>query len=123
MKLSDHFNLSEFACPDGCGKEAGAVDALRALCEAVLEPLRADLGVPLTIHSGFRCGDYNRRCGGAKASQHLLGVAADVKCDKPTDEVHAAAKRIQARRGRGGVGKYARFTHVDNRKGRSSWEG
>ena len=123
MKLSEHFTLREFACPCGCGSEAGKVAALTALCVDVLEPLRAELGVPLTIHSGYRCPAQNRRCGGAKASQHMLGTAADVVCSLPPDAVWEAAKAIQARRGRGGVGRYTRFTHLDNRKGRSSWQG
>ena len=123
MRLSAHFALSEFACACGCGTESGKVEALTALCESVLEPLRAELGVPLAIHSGFRCAVQNRRCGGAKASQHMLGTAADVVCSLPPDAVWEAAKRVQARRGRGGVGKYSRFTHVDNRKGRSNWSG
>jgi hypothetical protein len=53
----------------------------------------------------------------------MLGTAADVRCERPHEVTHAAAKRIQTRRGRGGVGKYDRFTHVDNRKGKASWQG
>jgi uncharacterized protein YcbK (DUF882 family) len=73
--------------------------------------------------SGYRCLAYNRKCGGAKNSQHMLGTAADVRCERPHEVTYAAAKRIQTRRGRGGVGKYDRFTHVDNRKGKASWQG
>jgi hypothetical protein len=50
-RLSPHFLLREFACPCGCVTTPMAVEALTALCIHVLEPLRADVGVALHIHS------------------------------------------------------------------------
>jgi uncharacterized protein YcbK (DUF882 family) len=124
VKLSENFKLSEFACGDGCGGEADHVESLRALCVEVLEPLRAALGgVRLDIHSGYRCAAFNVRCGGAKNSQHMRATAADVKSSAGPDAVWAAALKVQRKRGRGGVGRYSRFTHVDNRARRSNWNG
>lgn len=69
---SEHFSISEFACPC-CG--AVYVDPFLL---PVLEKLRAAAGgVPVRITSGFRCRAHNRKVGGAAASQHLSGRAAD----------------------------------------------
>jgi hypothetical protein len=54
------------------------LDALIALCENVLQPLRDKLGVPVRVSSGFRCVALNRVVGGAPNSQHLRGEAADI---------------------------------------------
>jgi zinc D-Ala-D-Ala carboxypeptidase len=56
------------------------LDALTALCENVLQPLRNKLGVPVRVSSGFRCRALNshREVGGAPNSQHLRGEAADI---------------------------------------------
>ena len=52
-------------------------EALRQLCEHVLEPLRCRYGA-ITITSGYRCRKLNRVVGGAVNSQHLRGEAADI---------------------------------------------
>lgn len=48
------------------------------LCETVLQPLRDHIGEPLIITSGFRSMQTNEAEGGAKASAHLDGRAADI---------------------------------------------
>lgn len=54
-----------------------AQDAIRKLCETLLEPLRAHFGKPVVIHSGYRCPDLNAAIGGSSTSQHPKGEAAD----------------------------------------------
>lgn len=54
---------------------------LRALVEAVLDPAREQLGMPITVNSGFRCAKHNAHVGGVVNSQHLRGEAADVCCE------------------------------------------
>ena len=49
---------------------------LIALCNFVLEPVRRNFG-PVVIHSGYRSPLVNERLGGASASQHVRGEAAD----------------------------------------------
>lgn len=68
-------------------------DAVKALAEEVLQPLRDAWGGPLKINSGYRCPELNRLVGGVDSSQHLLGEAADVACDNPL-ELARLAKRL-----------------------------
>jgi uncharacterized protein YcbK (DUF882 family) len=133
MKLSTNFSLHEFACPCGCGREKlpRVVAALKRLCERRLEPVRAACGDHrMTIHSGVRCALYNAKCGGAKASKHMvLGkvAAADVFVEGvPTLEVWDAAWSIARNLGSGGVKAYVNrakgrteFVHMDDRA--SAW--
>ncbi len=51
---------------------------LETLAERLLDPVRELWGAPLTVNSGYRCGELNRVVGGAAGSQHLAGEAADI---------------------------------------------
>lgn len=85
MKMSDHFDLSEFT-DSPKGKSLGIVNNpsekemnnLRALCKFVLEPIRKHFDKPIKILSGFRCPELNMAVGGVKTSQHVFGQAADI---------------------------------------------
>ena len=46
--------------------------------------------VPLVISSGYRSEEVNRKCGGAKGSNHLTGCAVDVKCLGPEQMIRYA---------------------------------
>ena len=76
--LSRNFSRSEFACKGEhcCGHSAPVMPEL----VAGLQALRARVGLPLSISSGFRCHTHNATIGGASDSQHTLGTAADVRC-------------------------------------------
>jgi len=84
MQLSPHFSLEEL-CKSQTATRRGldntpppeAVDSLRALCANVLEPLRALLGKPIHVSSGYRSPEVNKAVGGSKNSQHLRGEAVD----------------------------------------------
>lgn len=89
LQLSEHFNLMEFerssiawaydidnTCP------SRYVPVLQQLCKTILEPLRAFAGQPIIISSGYRCIALNVKVGGAYASQHTLGEAADIQIPK-----------------------------------------
>jgi hypothetical protein len=54
-------------------------NALRVLCQFLLEPIRNEFGVVI-VNSGFRCEEYNRLIGGAIMSQHRFGEAVDFVC-------------------------------------------
>ena len=98
---------------------------LIAACEVFLEAFRAFLGDgPLTLGSVYRTPDWNRLQGGAKASQHLRGRAADSYAPRPT------GKRMRLKRPKfhrlarefaknhplvGGLGLYRWGVHLDTR--------
>ena len=86
MKLTSHFSLHEFersATAEKYGIDnrvpSKFVPTLQQLCKEVLEPLRANVGKPIIISSGYRCNQLNVKVGGAYSSQHMLGEAADIK--------------------------------------------
>lgn len=56
-----------------------------ALVDNVLDPLREAWGRPITVTSGYRCAELNRRVGGAKTSQHLTCEAADITTGNKVD--------------------------------------
>jgi len=111
--LSPHFSAHEFRCRDG------SEHPIDPQLIAMLEEVRAHFGAPILITSGYRSPDYNRRVGGARNSYHMRGMAADIQVrGVPANEVHAWCDQ---RFDRGGVGRYATFTHVDCRGHRARW--
>ena len=73
MKLSEHIELREFTRNShGLPNEppAEVIPILREFCDQVLEPLRAHVGRPVLITSGFRSPELNRKVGGAHDSYH-----------------------------------------------------
>lgn len=56
-----------------------AVKNLEHLVWNVLDPLRERWGSAIIVNSGYRCEALNRAVGGAKASYHRLGMAADIR--------------------------------------------
>lgn len=86
FRLSPHFTLSEFEKSATAEKyhidnrvPSKFVPVLQQLCQEVLEPLRFFVGGPIVISSGYRCNQLNIKVGGAYASQHTLGEAADIQ--------------------------------------------
>ena len=86
MKLTEHFTLQEFERSATAEKyhidnrvPPQYVPVLQQLCKEVLEPLRSFVGGPIIISSGYRCNQLNVKVGGAYASQHTLGEAADIQ--------------------------------------------
>jgi len=84
MKLSKHFDLSEFThsqsaerlhlenCPTGAH-----LNAMATLCNDLLEFIREKYGV-IIISSGYRSTSLNKAIGGSQHSQHSKGEAADI---------------------------------------------
>lgn len=82
--LSEHFSLEEMTRSGIALRHhidntptPEAVENMRRLCQAVLEPIRRRFGVT-RITSGYRCAELNKAVGGVAASQHLRGEAADI---------------------------------------------
>ena len=75
--------------------ESGGVrGGLNARSSAVVQttPAPPNLGgeIPVVISSGYRSEEVNRKCGGAKGSNHLTGCAVDVKCLGPEQMIRYA---------------------------------
>ena len=89
MKLTSSFTLEEFLRStvadehkifEQYSPSSEVVDNLEELCKNVLQPVREELGFPLTITSGYRCTKVNTLIKGAPNSDHLYGFAADIIC-------------------------------------------
>jgi len=86
MKLSEHFTLEELTFSDtaaryGLSNEPTAriLENLRDVLAPGLEQVRALLGCPVLVSSGFRSESVNAAVGGSIASQHRFGLAADFR--------------------------------------------
>lgn len=111
---SEHFSVKELASPD-TGEAYVHPDLI-----AKLELLRASVGFPLIITSGYRTKEWNEKIGGAKNSYHVKGMAVDIHVvgDKAYDLID---KAIQL--GFNGIGVSqklhsdynTRFIHLDIR--------
>lgn len=123
MKLTTNFTREEFDCHDGTKVPAELLPNIQKLAEQ-LQILRDNLGESIHINSGYRSPAYNKRIGGVKNSQHVLGKAADITCKSKTTKQLAAIieKLITAGTLRfGGMGVYPGFVHVDIRAGKARW--
>ncbi len=88
-RLSRHFTLAE-AMASNTARKLGIdntppdeiVPRLAFVAETILEPIRANYGVPIVFDGGlswYRCPALNRAVGGARNSQHVTGEAVDVE--------------------------------------------
>ena len=87
MKLSQHFDLSEFTRSESAKREGldntptpEHLQNLKVLCEKVLEPIRLRFG-SINISSGYRGKMLNHFIGGSVNSDHCVGRAADLDMD------------------------------------------
>lgn len=112
-RLSKHFTEKELGCRCGCGCRVtpGLVD--------LLESIRAVVGLPILVNSGYRCEARNAREGGVPNSYHVQGMAADIRCSGMTADALWRQVRDLAIQGRlptlGGLGRYTGRIHVDVR--------
>ena len=75
-KHSKYFRKEEFKCP--CGKCSGyPKNGIYKSLVDNMNLLRQIYGQSITITSGYRCADYNKRVGGVADSVHMLGGACD----------------------------------------------
>ena len=115
--LSPDFQVKEFACRDGSDE---VVVNLRLV--HTLQCIRDHFGQPVHINSAYRTKTYNTKVGGAAASQHLTGAAADITVKGVTPAAVAAyAETLMP--DTGGIGRYQTFTHVDVRERKARWSG
>lgn len=121
-KLTENFKVSEFAC-----KGKGCCSTIKVDEQLVnyLQIIRDHFGKPVTITSAYRCSKHNKAVGGASGSNHVKGMAADIKVkDVAPAEVAKYAESIGIR----GIGLYETskdgyFVHIDTRTKKSFWYG
>lgn len=112
--MTKYFHVDEFAC-SCCGR----VDMDAEFLECI-DNLREACDFPFVVTSGFRCKEHNDKIGGAKGSQHLFGMGADIRLSG--DKAHKVVS-LAREYGFNGVGisqkgNYSgRFIHLDTRKG------
>lgn len=117
--VSEHFSRSEFRC-HGFGRRGHRTHdtPIDPALLVLLERIRAEHGGPVRVISGHRCPWWNAKVGGAGASTHRVGEAADLAVGVVT------AKRAREL-GAVGVGyktvRNVRWaTHVDVRHARAA---
>ncbi len=86
MNLSKHFTLEELTASETAARldidnipSQAEVQNLRDLCEFILEPLREGSGKLIVINSAYRCLALNRVLKSKDTSDHVKGLAADIK--------------------------------------------
>lgn len=114
--LSPDFQVKEFACHDGSDNVTVNLRLVH-----VLQRVRDHFGKPVIINSAYRTKEYNAKVGGAAASQHLLGAAADISIQGVAPSV--VADYAETILPTGGIGRYGTFTHIDVRDGKARWTG
>lgn len=119
-QLSPHFGSIEFTCP--CSIRTCVMQHISRDLVANLETVRATLGVPVKVTSGFRCPAYQAELKArgyetaVGVSQHELGNAADVRCPAKHDELVKLCESLFD-----AVGVARSFVHVDTRPGKRRW--
>lgn len=116
-QITPHFKVREFACSDG----SDPVFVSTKLVE-ILEKIRTKFGQPVTVTSGYRTVSYNAKVDSSSSkSQHMYGLAADIKVKGQTPAAVAAYVETLLP-GTGGIGIYGTFVHVDVRATKSRWD-
>jgi len=123
MKLTTNFSLSEFQSKDGAEFPSGVIGKLTELAYA-LQIIRNELKVPISITSGYRSPEHNRKIGGAQESTHMQGIAADFKANgmAPTAVAAIIERLIREKKiPQGGLKAYASWVHYDIRGTKARW--
>lgn len=127
MKLSAHFDSSEFlchCCHQGTQISGDLINQLEELSEAfAIMGKRASI----TILSGYRCPKHNREVGGAPNSQHMQGIAADITVKSSVGETIPPSRIADYLEKKypdsHGIGQYKGWVHFDVRPNKARWNG
>ena len=116
-QLSENFKVKEFRCKDGTDKILVSPETVK-----ILQSVRDYFGKIVHINSAYRTPAYNKKVGGASASQHVKGTACDIRVDGVPPE--AVAAYLEAKFPISGIGLYNRtshFVHIDTRGRKVFW--
>ena len=100
-KLSEHFTLEEMIFSQTAARKGldntptPEILANLKVMVATLDEIRALLGVPIQVNSGYRSPAVNKAVGGSKNSAHMLGLATDLTAH-PFGTVLQVARKIAA---------------------------
>lgn len=122
MRLSEHFESKEFAC-QCCGAKGPQPDerVSPVLIEALEELRHLAGGKPVHIKSGYRCAARNAAVGGSPKSQHLQGMAADIRINGMDYVTLYHLAHCVLAFFNGGIGLYPKWVHVDVRGYKARW--
>jgi uncharacterized protein YcbK (DUF882 family) len=114
-KLTNNFMLQEFNSKCGRDIPNNVLPNILQLAKN-LQVLRDAVGKSITITSGYRSPQHNKKIGGAKDSQHVKGMAADIKVAGMTPKEVALVIEGLIESGKmkqGGIGIYPSWVHYD----------
>ena len=117
VNLGRHFKVKEFACKDG-----SQVVFIDSYLYSVLDILRHKLEKPVIITSGYRTPEWNKKCGGAKYSYHMRGMAADIRVNGMSAK-ELASKLDEIVPDECGIIVYSNWVHFDVRTGKKYRKG
>tara|TARA_R110001592_G_scaffold17589_2_gene73937 strand:+ start:286 stop:675 length:390 start_codon:yes stop_codon:yes gene_type:complete len=125
--MTKNFTKEEFDCNCNCGVCEMPINVYHNVVKVAnqLQVLRDELKKPIHINSGYRSEEYNKKIGGVKHSQHIMGRAADIvvkdmtsiEVSKVIEELIDKGDMLQ-----GGLGIYSNFCHYDIRGERRRWD-
>jgi uncharacterized protein YcbK (DUF882 family) len=122
-KLTNNFTLEEFNSKCGRDIPNNVLPNILQLAKN-LQVLRDAVGKSISITSGYRSPQHNKKIGGAKDSQHVKGLAADIKVSGMTPkEVALVIEGLieQGKMKQGGIGIYPSWVHYDVRGTKARW--
>ena len=123
MKITANFDLKEFDSKCGAKMPSNVEANVRRLATA-LQIIRDELKRSITINSGYRSPEHNRKIGGASNSTHLTGMGADfVVSGIAPKQVATVIERLilEGKIPQGGLKAYNSWTHYDIRGTRARW--
>jgi len=121
--LTEHFEYSEFWSNSLNGER---IEPPEKYFESILimandlEKIRVKIDRPIRISSGWRTPEWNRVIGGASKSKHLYGLASDIQCAIPLDQLIFYAGRLTDFCGIG-ISYRQKFLHLDYRVNNTFW--
>ena len=122
-KLTNNFTLQEFNSKCGRDIPNNVLPNIIQLAKN-LQVLRDAVGKSISITSGYRSPQHNKKIGGAKDSQHVKGMAADIKVAGMTPKEVALVIEGLIESGKmrqGGIGIYPSWAHYDIRGTKARW--
>lgn len=123
MQLTKNFNKTEFESNDGAPMPDSVFQNIIELANN-LQILRDDINEPLTVTSGYRSPEHNKKAGGVRNSQHPFGKAADlVAKNLMAKQLSLIIERLalQGQIAEGGIGLCNGFDHYDIRGWKTRW--